>query len=259
MSPSKLILITGTDLRHHYVQNRIHREFPLHVVFYEKKIYPEAIPQSKEEESAWQWFFDRREKYEAETFALTDFPAGNCDPHTVNLEPGTLNSQETFNILDQADADLILLFDTSMVKESLLNRYSGRIWNLHMGLSDRYRGSSCNFWPIHDRRLDCLGATILTIDPGIDTGAILAQGITRRDKDDTEQTLMGKTIMLGAELMLEALRNRTDGNLTARPLTQRGALFQKKDFQPNAVLKVRQWVESSEWPEAIQPYSANAS
>ena len=42
-----------------------------------------------------------------------------------------------------------------------------------MGLSPYYRGSSCNFWALFDRRPTYVGATVHLLSKGIDTGDIL--------------------------------------------------------------------------------------
>ena len=88
-----------------------------------------------------------------------------------------------------------------------MDRFPNRILNLHVGISGHYRGSSCNFWPIYDERLEYLGATLLTINSGIDTGEILAQATIEIEEDDTEQSLMGKTLILGADLTIHFIRN----------------------------------------------------
>ncbi len=239
------------------MQSRIHQEFPLHSVIYEEHIYPTVRFQSEEEKTAWDWFFQQRQLYEVEAFGPIEPPDTLHSLSTHRLSPGTLNHPNTLELLEQMEPDLILLFDTSIISEKILNRFSGRIWNLHVGLSEHYRGSSCNFWPIYEEQLDKLGATILTIDPGIDTGGILAQSSIHIEKEDTLQSLIGKTIVLGTDLMLETLRRWNREPFSTHPLKKRGKLFLKKEFQPEAVLKVKQWVERGELQERINVFLKN--
>ena len=99
----------------------------------------------------------------------------------------------------------------------MLDLFPKRIFNLHVGLVDRYRGSSCNFWPIYDRNLGDLGATIIRIDKGIDSGETLAQAKINLEEKDNEQSLITKTIILGTELMIAAIHKWMDGTL--KPLS----------------------------------------
>ncbi len=72
------------------------------------------------------------------------------------------------------DADLFLVFGASFIKgwlcEHLVKR---KAINIHMGVSPCYRGSSTNFWAMHDRRPDRVGATIHRLTTGLDSGPIL--------------------------------------------------------------------------------------
>ena len=89
--------------------------------------------------------------------------------------------------------------------EKILSNFPGCIFNLHVGIPAYYRGSSCNFWPIHNSDLKNLGATVHIIEKGIDTGKIAgAKPITLEPKDN-EQTLMLKTLQRGTQLMDETI------------------------------------------------------
>jgi len=250
MHTPRLVLITGNDLRHTHFIRRLNHCFPVEAVFTEGKDYPPLPSASEEARDAWDWFFERRRRYEQRVFEPSrQLPRLN-EPQTVHLSPGALNTDTTLERLQHIDPDLILLFDCGLVGSTLLERFSGRILNLHVGLTEAYRGSSCNFWPIHDERLDCLGATILKIDAGIDTGAIVEEGRIDIEPGDDEQSLMGKTILLGVDLMIEAVQ-RWQEDRPARIPEQGGTLCRRKDFDASAVLRVRRLVESPRWQELI--------
>ncbi|MCF8720911.1 formyl transferase [Nitrospina gracilis] len=255
MQSPRLVLVTGDDLRHEYFIRRINARFAVHSVFAESKHYPSQPFATKEAERAWLWFFERRQEYEQREFApVRDWPRAN-HPVYETLQPGDLHVDSFLKKLKRIDPDLILLFDCGLVGQSLLNAFPGRILNLHVGLTEEYRGSSCNFWPIHDERLDCLGATILKIDPGIDTGAILEQGTVTVEPGDDEQSLIGKTLKLGVELMEKVVSQWRSGGWKARPPESPGVLFQRKDLNPEAMLTVRRLVEGPRWQSLLEQYS----
>ena len=156
--------------------------------------------------------------------------------------------------LQARQPDIIILFGCSLVGREIMECFPNRIINLHVGLSGEYRGSSCNFWPIYDGRLDCLGATLLKINAGIDTGEILAQETIEIAEGDTEQSLMGKSLILGMDLATRMLHQGLKGNEVALPLARNGKLFQKNDFTPEAISKVKEMVESGHLASLIKTH-----
>lgn len=244
MATDKILLITGNDLRHRYFVHHLNHHFPLTGVFFERLQYPEPLPMSKLEREAWHWFFNRRDKFEQQTFSSAKNLKPKNLPEIFHVPEGELNTPKWENKIHTMDPDLIVLFGGSLIGDKILNKYPERILNLHIGITGEYRGSSCNFWPIHDRRLECLGATLIQINQGIDTGGILAQEIIKIEETDDEQSLMGKTIILGVELAIEVIKKLGQNFSPRLDLNNNGSLFLKKDFGPQTVLKVKKMVES---------------
>jgi methionyl-tRNA formyltransferase len=241
---SKIVLLTGPGLNHRYFINRLNREFPIECVFIEDVTYPDFTADSPNHREAWEWFFRRRREYEQKTFADSELWTRKNQPTTIPVPTGQINSTETLKTLEAQQPEIIILFGTSLIGREIMDRFPNRIINLHVGISGQYRGSSCNFWPIYDGRLDCLGATVLMINAGIDSGEILAQATIEVEERDTEQSLMGKSLILGMDLTIQVVHQWLRGNGTSLPLERKGKLFQKKDFTPEAISKVKDMVES---------------
>lgn len=254
---SKIALITGPGLNHRYFINRLNREFPIECIFIEEITYPDFTASSQNHREAWEWFFRRRKEYEESTFADSESWTRKNQPQIILIPTGQLNSTETLKILQARQPEIIILFGSSLIGREIMECFPNRILNLHVGLSGEYRGSSCNFWPIYDGRLDCLGATLLKINAGIDSGEILAQETIEIEEDDTEQSLMGKSLILGMDLTAQVLRRWSQGNEEALPLERNGKLFQKRDFTPEAVSKVKEMVESGHLASLIKIHLKN--
>jgi len=86
------------------------------------------------------------------------------------------------------ECDLMIVFGASYIKSSLVDiLIKKRAINIHMGISPYYRGSSCNFWALYDRRPEMVGATIHFISKGLDSGEILFHclpGVNLKKKTD---------------------------------------------------------------------------
>lgn len=242
----KILVITGEDVRHQYFINRLNARFPISAVLTETCVYPEPIAHSDEEQKAWNWFFSRRKIFEDKTFGTANRVSTLNNPPTIKIPQGKLNTSETLEKINSFRPKFIALFGTGLLGQEILNKYPNQIFNLHVGLPRFYRGSSCNFWPIHNGHPEELGASVHSTNAGIDTGNIAAQAVIKLDGNDDEQTLAGKTLTTGIELMISTIQSWCDGTLKFSPSDKTGKLYLRKDFTPGAILRVRRMVESSE-------------
>ncbi len=242
---SNIVLITGSAARHRYFVDCLNAKFRIAAVWTEAFPYPAPVFASREEREAWDWYFSRREAHEARILKSGRMGPALNEPERHALTSGELNAPQTLEAVAALQPGFIALFGTSLVGPAFRHRFPDRIHNLHVGRPAHYRGSSCNFWPIHDSRLECLGASVHRVDAGIDTGAVLAESAIALEESDDEQTLSAKPWVRGTELMAEVIAQWLTGKtLNALPQSAKGRLCRMQDFTPQAVLKVRRRVES---------------
>ncbi len=87
--------------------------------------------------------------------------------------------------------------------------------NLHASLLPKYRGAAPIQWAIA-RGESVTGVTTMRIDAGLDTGDILLQKEIPIDSIDTAETLSPMLAAVGADLMVETLRELQSGKLNPR-------------------------------------------
>ena len=92
-----------------------------------------------------------------------------------NVNRGWFSTNECRNAIRSINPDLILVYGTSIIKGGIIEDFSGRILNLHLGLSPYYRGAGTNYFPFVNGEPEFCGATYLYLDAGIDTGEIIHQ------------------------------------------------------------------------------------
>ena len=72
------------------------------------------------------------------------------------------------------DCNLAIIFGASYIKNATYSLLSKILSiNIHMGLSPYYKGSSCNFWAMYDKKPDYIGSTVHKLTDKIDSGDIL--------------------------------------------------------------------------------------
>jgi methionyl-tRNA formyltransferase len=127
--------------------------------------------------------------------------------------------------------------------------------NVHASLLPRWRGAA----PIAAAILagDGLsGVTIMRMDAGVDTGAVLAQRTEAVRSDDTQESLAARLSALGAGLLGDVLPAYGRGELEARPQPEAGVTYAphmtkedgRLDWSRPAVELDRQVRALSPWP-----------
>ena len=99
--------------------------------------------------------------------------------------------------------------------------------NIHASLLPRWRGAA----PIH-RAIEAgdreTGVTIMQMDAGLDTGAMLLAERVAIKPDDTTARLHDRLAVLGGRLIVEALEIAACGGLTAQPQPAEGVTYAHK-------------------------------
>jgi methionyl-tRNA formyltransferase len=114
--------------------------------------------------------------------------------------------------------------------------------NIHASLLPRWRGAA----PIHraveagDRRT---GITIMQMDAGLDTGAMLLVESLPIAPDDTTASLHDRLAALGGELVVDALGRAARGGLVATPQPTEGVSYAHKIDKAEAAID---WNDAAE-------------
>ena len=129
--------------------------------------------------------------------------------------------------------------------------------NVHASILPKYRGAAPIQWAIARGERET-GVTIMQMDEGMDTGAMLLVEKIPIADDDSAQTLSDKLSRLGAQALVRALPGVIDGTLTPKPQDPAAAthapLLTKEhgrvDFSKPA-REVRDWIRAMDpWPGA---------
>lgn len=111
--------------------------------------------------------------------------------------------------------------------------------NIHASLLPRWRGAA----PIH-RAIEAgdaeTGITLMQMDAGLDTGAMIREARTPIAPADTTATLHDRLAQTGAQLIVDALADlERDGRLPTTPQPAEGATYAEKIGKHEAVLDWR--------------------
>ena len=229
-------MLTSTFRRHAFVANIAAAQCDLVGVWQEEKTFkPERYARDAADEEVIQRHFAARDASEEQYFdaaAEVRLAAGALHRRVPG---GMCNDVAEVTLMESLRPDVVLVFGTGILREPLLSAFEGRIINIHLGLSPYYRGAGTNFWPLVNREPEYVGATIHYLDAGIDTGAILSHARPRIDRGDGPHDIGNRTIVAAADALLRAAAAHVAGAVRSVPQWGGGRLYQRKDFNADAV------------------------
>ena len=233
MSSLSVMILCGRAPRHVYVANRLcEAARPVAIVqetgapWNAKKILKNLAPAAVSRR-AWRWLRDRR-RYAGGRESRFFF--GTATPRLVRAELVTevphINHPAVLALAERLRPDVVAVFGTSLLHGPLLNCGRLGIFNLHGGLSPRYRGADCTFWALYNGEPDHIGCTLHRIDSGIDTGMLIAHVCPEVAERDDELTLFWRGVRDSAEVYAELLERLERGERLGQPQPEKGRLYQ---------------------------------
>lgn len=172
------------------------------------------------------------------------------------LQPEKISIIE--NKIAELNPDIIVVAAyAQIIPEKILNIPKYGSINIHGSLLPKYRGSSCIQAAILNGDEET-GITIMKMDAGLDTGAILAQNKVKIGPKDTTGTLYTKLSNLGAKTLISTINEYIQGKI--EPIEQKNddssyvKQLTKKDGQiqwKKSATEIERFIRAmNPWPSA---------
>ena len=248
----RILILTSTFRRHNFVINTIAAAHDVVGVWQEVKSFqPLRYASTADEEAVIADHFAARDAAEATYFTGHERPRLSRGTVHRQIPAAAINDAVEVARMEACRPDVVAVFGTGLLGQGIIDRFGGRILNIHLGLSPYYRGAGTNFWPLVNREPEYVGATILYLDAGIDTGPIV--GHVRPDvaREDGPHDIGNKSIVAAAQGLQVAVRAHAAGRVCAVPQTLKGRLYQRKDFSANAVQRLGDNFSTGMLPEYL--------
>jgi len=231
----RVMLLCGRSPRHTYVANALCEAAEVVAIVNEtgsafswKKLFKTLRPDNFFRK-VWRWLRDRR-RYTGNPegrFFFADGVARLNHPERVREFPH-INHPGVVALARELKPDLLCVFGTSLIRGDLLKEGRLGIANLHGGLSPEYRGADCTFWALYNGEPEKIGCTLHWIDPGIDTGGLIAHISPEIHADDDELSLFWRAVAASAEAYAEFVRRLGAGERCGQRQPHKGRLYQVK-------------------------------
>ncbi|MCB9800523.1 MAG: hypothetical protein H6757_07185 [Candidatus Omnitrophica bacterium] len=193
--------------------------------------------------------FERRDALTEKNF-FTGLMPDEEFPHAVPVYyRQNPNDPQTRKMLQELAPDVVAVFGTRLIKDSILETAKYGALNIHTGLSPYYRGGQCTFWCLYHGDVRHVGVTIHHLTRKIDGGDIIVTAQPEIISTDTVRSIECKLVQLGTQKMIAAIENLVEGTADRVVQTEKGKLFLSKMFTLEKRLEFEErmktgWLES---------------
>jgi folate-dependent phosphoribosylglycinamide formyltransferase PurN len=157
--------------------------------------------------------------------------------HQANLLDSNLNNINVINFIAEEELkiveylknyspEIVIVNGTKILSKNILNACSAEFINLHCGITPAYRGVHGAYWALVNNDKENCGVTVHQVDSGIDTGSIFYQERIIVSKFDNFHVYPYKQYILGIPLMLRAIDDVSNNNISYLENTLPSRLYQ---------------------------------
>lgn len=171
------------------------------------------------------------------------------------LQPITLGDSAVQSRIRAARPDVLIVAAYGLIlPQPLLDIPKHGALNIHASLLPRWRGAA----PIQRAIMagdSVTGVCIMQMDAGLDTGPVLLRAETPIGPEDTAGTLHDRLALLGATLLVDALRGLEQGIISPSPQASAGVTYAPKIAKSEARIDwARPALETGRQIRAFNPF-----
>jgi methionyl-tRNA formyltransferase len=140
-------------------------------------------------------------------------------------QPERIRRPENIALLRELAPDIMVVVGYGqIIPQAIIDIPKHGILNVHASLLPKYRGAAPIQWAIANGDTNT-GITIMQIDAGLDTGDMLLKAALTIDPHETAPELSARLAPLGADLLLEAIRQIEAGAVVREKQDERAATY----------------------------------
>ena len=173
-----------------------------------KTVFPGLVDDFFKKSDIMREYFEKVINAERNIFGDITFSAQKVN--TLSIKSGDLNNLDQNQLRNSLQSDVYIVFGASYIQGWLIDfLVSNEAFNIHMGLSPYYRGSSCNFWALFDNNPDYVGATVHKLSKGLDSGPMLFHCLPILQEGDTPFDFTMRSVKIAHDALCSRLGDST--------------------------------------------------
>jgi folate-dependent phosphoribosylglycinamide formyltransferase PurN len=212
----KLVVLTADGPEHRFVVNRLCRELPIAAVVVDERVRTPSLRRAFRNGfrrglgrvglfAYRRLVGDERAYSRALESVLGDAVRAFDRDDLVRVDG--INSAAALQTVRALQPDAIAVYGTTIVRDPMLSLARDLAFNMHTGISPRYRGTDCAFWPVVNGEPEWIGATVHECTSAVDGGRIFATSRAEWKDDDGLHELFARAVATGADLYVHTLHD----------------------------------------------------
>ncbi len=239
----RIVLLTGTNIRHTFFRKYL-ANYPgisvLRSYLETSEDLPNFVTDIGKEETLVARHLAARKQSEHDFFDLYIASVPDRSMPKV-IERGSMNNHAFYEEIAALKADLVITYDSSIIKYPLLSGFKERLIHVHLGLLPFYQGAATNYQPLVNTEPEYVGATFVLINSGIDPGEIIHQIRPVITWGDTPSAIGNRLAKETTETLARLVIHFDRLKKLPQPEKEAGnRLYQQKDFSSEALAQVYQ-------------------
>lgn len=151
----------------------------------------------------------------------------------------SINSRASKSFLKKINPDLIIVFGTGLIKKEILSLFENKIYNLHGGNPERYRGLDSHLWSIFHKDYKSLITVIHKVDSRLDTGDIVMKGNIRLYPGMKIHELRSSNTNLCLSLSNQLIKMAINGKINSQEQSKIGRYYHAMPSGLKSLVKIR--------------------
>ena len=136
-----------------------------------------------------------------------------------------VNNPKLIDLIRNIKPDLIIVNGTRIISAQIIKQIPQNMYNLHVGITPKYRGVHGGYWALVNGEPEHFGITLHQVDSGIDSGNVIAQKTGKISSKDHFLTYPVIQYCLGLDLLDEHIETLVQTPTPLPPLTNDSRLF----------------------------------
>ncbi len=163
----------------------------------------------------YKFFMNSKDKkVEAEILSKVEKSYGAINNSKIaSITVTTPNSKESEEFIKSKGADFVIARCKFLLRERIFSLPKFGTYVFHPGICPEYRNAHGCYWAIMNRDYNTVGATMLRIDKGVDTGPIFAYLTYDYDAiNESHITIQSRVVFENLEVIAEKMKSIYDGS-----------------------------------------------
>lgn len=158
-------------------------------------------------------------------------------PKTTVFTKNDINNKNLVDYAKGIRAEYLIVFGTPILKDVWLEAFPHKILGVHLGLSPYYRGSGTNFFPFVNKDLGAVGYTLMQLNEGVDTGAIVHQESATVVLGDSIHSIGNRVISSMFKTIDRIVLNRVNLESSVPQTQYPSKIYKKRDFTETSLIQ----------------------